>query len=378
MAGRLSGSRVLIFIFFILLCICASGLAWLYQAVPQQAVLEFGRPASHLAGFERFSLSLQLLLERDKALTPVDREANPLPFEVVLGESPSLVAARLQTMGVIRDSQILLKYLVYSGLDTGIQAGKYKLSPAMNIIEIAHALQDATPTEVAFAILPGWRLEEIAAALPTSGLEIDQDQFLAAAQQVELSGLPGEWARGKNLEGFLFPDNYVVSRKITAYELILNFTRRFQEQITPDLSEGFSRQGLDVYQAITLASIVQREAVVSEEQPMIASVFVNRMNTGMSLDSDPTIQYALGYNSEKHTWWTNPLSLENLRFDSPYNTYLVAGLPPGPICNPGISAIRAVAYPAQTPYYYFRARCDDSGRHNFSTTFDEHLNFGCP
>ena len=154
--------------------------------------------------------------------------------------------------------------------------------------------------------------------------------------------------------------------------------RAFDSQVTNEMRQAFSRQGLDLYEAVTLASIVQRESMVADEQPIIASVFYNRLNNGMRLESDPTVQYALGYNDNQKTWWTNPLSLDDLNANSPYNTYVHTGLPPGPIDMPGISALRAVAYPAQTPYLFFRAKCDGSGRHNFSTTFDEHLQNECP
>jgi len=129
---------------------------------------------------------------------------------------------------------------------------------------------------------------------------------------------------------------------------------------------------------VTLASIVQREAIVVDEQPMIASVFYNRLRKPMKLDSDPTVQYAVGYNQSQKTWWTNPLSVKDLKIDSLYNTYIKVGLPPSPIASPGLSALRAVAYPAQSPYFYFRARCDGSGLHAFSSTYDEHLNNSCP
>lgn len=127
-----------------------------------------------------------------------------------------------------------------------------------------------------------------------------------------------------------------------------------------------------------LASMVQREAMVTEEQPTIASVFLNRLASGMKMESDPTVQYALGYDMLKQTWWKNPLSTNDLQTDSRYNTYRYEGLPPGPISNPGIDALRAVAFPAQTGYYYFRALCDGSGRHAFAVTFEEHLNNACP
>jgi UPF0755 protein len=144
------------------------------------------------------------------------------------------------------------------------------------------------------------------------------------------------------------------------------------------LREGFQQQGLSLFQAVTLASIVQREAIVEDEMPLIASVFLNRLKAGMKLESDPTVQYALGYQEESGKWWKSPLSLDELKVDSPYNTYLYSNLPPGPIANPGLNALKAVAFPAQTPYYYFRAACDGSGKHTFAETFEEHQLNACP
>jgi UPF0755 protein len=112
--------------------------------------------------------------------------------------------------------------------------------------------------------------------------------------------------------------------------------------------------------------------------PLIASVFYNRLSAGMPLQADPTIQYALGFNAARSTWWTNPLSRTDLQFISAYNTYLHPGLPPGPISNPGLAALRAVAVPAQSDYLYFQARCDKSGLHNFARTLDEHHQNDCP
>ncbi|MBU0510750.1 MAG: endolytic transglycosylase MltG, partial [Chloroflexi bacterium] len=178
-------------------------------------------------------------------------------------------------------------------------------------------------------------------------------------------------------EGFLYPDTYILPRKMTAEALVREFLRNFSLHLTTDLREGFTRQGLDVYQAVTLASIVQREAVVPDERAQIASVFFNRLRTGMKLDTDPSVQYALGFNIVQNTWWTNPLSAADLQFDSPYNTYIYSGLPPTSIANPSLSALQAVAFPAETPYYYFRARCDGSGLHDFAVTFEEHLQNGC-
>jgi UPF0755 protein len=153
---------------------------------------------------------------------------------------------------------------------------------------------------------------------------------------------------------------------------------RFDESISSEMRQGFENQGLSLQEAVTLASIVQRETIIEDEMPIIASVFYNRLRNGIKLETDPTVQYALGYNELQKTWWTNPLSLDDLKFESLYNTYLYSGLPPSPIANPGLSALRAAAFPAKTPYYYFRAACDGSGRHQFAETFQEHLGNACP
>src|SRR5204862_510345 len=123
-------------------------------------------------------------------------------------------------------------------------------------------------------------------------------------------------------------------------EKILNeFIRNFGLHLSIDMRNGFEKQGLTVYEAVTLASIVEREAVHDEEKPVLASVYLNRISIGMKLDADPTVQYALGYNFGQGTWWTNPLSLDNLKYDSAYNTYLSTGLPPAPISNPSLKSL---------------------------------------
>jgi UPF0755 protein len=152
---------------------------------------------------------------------------------------------------------------------------------------------------------------------------------------------------------------------------------QFSSQINP-LLPGMTKQGLSVFEGVTIASIVEREAVLPGEMPTIASVFLNRLRAGMPLQADPTVQYALGYHDVQKTWWTNPLSAQDLQIDSPYNTYLVNGLPPGPIANPGLLALQAVAQPGETEYLYFRAACDGSGRHNFARTYAEHQENACP
>ncbi len=181
----------------------------------------------------------------------------------------------------------------------------------------------------------------------------------------------------KNVIFLQDPDAYILPRETTVEQLLDVMARNFAQHISADMRAGFAAQGLNPYQAVTLASIVERESIHDEEQPLIASVFLNRLKIGMTLGSDPTVQYALGYDSINQTWWKNPLSLNDLKFDSPYNTYLYAGLPPAPIANPSLSALQAAAFPEVSSYYYFQAKCDNSGYHNFAATFEEHMANGC-
>jgi UPF0755 protein len=343
--------------------------------IPARASLLYGPPARALSISDRIDYSRRLLSHGELLTTPFNPNGIEQTFYIEQNESILSVATRLEESGIIASAQVLYDYLVYTGLDTTLQAGEYKLSPALAIIDIARKLQDSTPEDITFGIIPGWRMEEIAASLPTSGLDISPEAFLSAAQtppQVIASMSPA------SMEGFFLPDSYILPRSTNADQLLEAIARNFALHITADMRAGFAAQGLDVYQAVTLASIVERESVHDEEQALIASVFINRLNIGMTLGSDPTVQYALGYDPIGQTWWTNPLSLDDLKFDSPYNTYIYAGLPPAPIANPSLDALQAVAFPEVSPYYYFQATCDNSGYHIFAVTFEEHLANGCP
>ena len=370
--------RLVLLMAGILVCVALAAGVWAGMRIPQMAEEKFGPPAVGMDPLQRVLYSARLLASENSLLTPFDGEGKRRDFEVSLGETVNSVATRLEEERIIRNADALRTYLIYSGLDKGVQAGEYQLSPAMTTLQIAQALQDPTPAEVKFIILPGWRAEEIAAALPTSGLNITPEAFLQVVREPSADVLPAGFPLVDSLEGYLLPGQYQVDRKITAQGLAALFAGQFNRVVDADLRDAFTNQGLDLHEAVTLASIVQREAMVADEQPMIASVFYNRLQNGMKLDSDPTVQYALGYDASKQTWWKNPLSTQDLVEDSRYNTYIYAGLPPGPIANPGIEALQAVAYPAQTDYFYFRARCDGSGRHAFSVTYEEHLQNACP
>jgi UPF0755 protein len=341
--------------------------------IPTRASLLYGPPARSLSISDRIEYSARLLSHGNLLTISLNPNGGEQSFHIEQGEAISSVATRLEQSSLIVSAQVFYDYVVYTGLDLTIQAGDYTLSPAFSIIDLARMLQDSTPQDVTFVTLPGWRMEEIAASLPTSGLEISPEAFLAAAQNppqvLSISS--------STMEGFFYPDSYLLPRTTTVDQFLDLIARNFVQHITDDMRAGFAAQGLDLYQAVTLASIVERESIQDEEQALIASVFLNRLRVGMTLGSDSTVQYALGYDLSAQTWWKNPLSLDDLKFDSPYNTYIYAGLPPTPISNPGLGALQAVAFPATSPYYYFQATCDGSGYHTFAVTFEEHLANGC-
>jgi UPF0755 protein len=363
--------RILPFLILFMIIVCLAA----FLIIPLAAQATYGESSDQLGGFQRFQLSLSLIWYDGLLTDPADPYGADQTFVIAQGQAAYDVSENLFAQGLIQDAKAFRDYLVYRGYDTTVQAGEFTISPATNALFIAERLQDAAPSQVRFVILPGWRMEEVADAMPTSGFAITPAEFLDAARnpRSRFDFMP----EGSFAEGFLLPGSYPFPREINADDLVNSLMNQFALALTNDLREGFARQGLDAYQAVTLASIIQREAIQSEEQPIIASVFYNRLRSGMKLETDPTIQYALGYD-QRWGWWKSPLSLDDLRVESPYNTYIISGLPPAPISNPALSALQAVAHPAETPYYFFRARCDGSGLHNFAETFEQHLQNGCP
>ena len=353
-----------ILIFLGISCILVTLGVLSFRFITSQAEITFGPVSPYLNIRQRFLLSWQLLQAKNLLTTPADTLGTDQPFQINLGESPLSVANRLEAEGVILDAKSFRNFLVYAGLDTQIQAGNYTLSPTSSTIQIAYSLLDATPSEIPFVVLAGWRVEEIAESLPSSGLGIQPEVFIKET-------------KSRNLEGYLSPGTYTVPRTISTESLLDILVAAFDASLTTEIKDGFTKQGLSINEAVKLASIVERESVIDSEKPLIASVFLNRLAIGMKLESDPTVQYSIGYNKSQATWWTNPLSISDLSVNSEYNTYLYPDLPPGPICNPSLESLRAVALPAQTPYYYFRATCDGSGQHNFAETYDEHLGNAC-
>ena len=369
-------SCLLLFIFFVCVLVILGIIT--PRIITGQAVQTFGPASPELSNFQRFYLSGLLLAQRDDLVEPIDPNGLEVDITIDQGEAVPSIIGKLWEAGLIGSPGVFRNYLQYSGLDTNLKAGDYLLTPAMSALEIVSAIQVSSSPYVTLTILPGWRLEEIANTLYSSGLIITPEEFLQATENGPDGYSFSTCLGNHSLEGFLFPASYEILRETTMEELLPQILMNFEAQVTNEIKNGFDAQGLDICQAVSLASIIEREAIVDEEMPQIASVFYNRLNSGSVLASDPTVQYALGFNQDQGTWWTNPLTLDDLQVDSPYNTYLYNGLPPGAISNPGLSALQAVAFPAQTPYYYFRAGCDGSGRHSFAETFNEHVANECP
>jgi UPF0755 protein len=337
----------------------------LMKIIGEKLVEDIGRSSKSLNWVERFYYSLMVILNIQNLTTQTHHGGEEIWIEIYPGEDLVSISEKLKENRLISNPTAFRAYLVYKGFDTQIQAGKFQFSTNLTPIEIASDLLNTHSTTIQFAILAGWRVEEIAQNASVSGLLFSTERFVEHVYQNEL-------------EGYLFPGNYSIPRDITVKLFVTQVVNAFDSSVTTNLINGFNQQGFSVKEAVILASIIEREAVVDDEMPLIASVFINRLGNGSALHADPTVQYAVGYNKEQLTWWTNPLTPSDLEIDSPYNTYIFEGLPPGPICNPGIHALQAVAFPENTNYYYFRAACDNSGRHLFARTYQEHLENACP
>lgn len=305
---------------------------------------------------------------------PAGTDPTPITFTIQPSESLTALADRLAAAGLVRDTRLLVYYLRYYDLDGQIKTGSVLLWQTMTIPQIAESLTQASAREVIVRFSPGERLEQIAEVLSAnSELAVSKSEFLSLAGPSGYSFMEAIPA-GAPLEGFFFPDTYRFSRGATALEVITHMLTNFKARLPADYRPSLEQHGLTVYQAITLASLIERETAANDERPVIASVLLNRLAAGKFLEIDATVQYALG---TPDNWWPGVAGVDLRGIASPYNTYAVTGLPPGPIASPSLDSILAVAHPANTNYLYYRAACDGSGHHIFSATFEEHLAAAC-
>jgi UPF0755 protein len=298
---------------------------------------------------------------------PAGLPGPPQAFVIDSGERVPSIAARLEADGLIESALIFQVMLKLRGADSQIKAGEFQLHSGMSPSEIIDTLIE-TPAQagVRVTIKEGQRIGEIADTLAAADL-IDPERFLALTRDgtFAMDFLP---ERVDSLEGYLFPDTYFFPRHGADREqaILGMMLTEFGQKLTPDRRDRVAAGGYSLHQVVTVASIVEREAGVPEERVRIAGVFYNRLRAGMPLQADPTTQYALG---RPGNWWP-VLRLDPHTVDHPYNTYVVSGLPPGPISNPGLAAIDAAITPEDHEYLFFVA-CG-GGTHAFAQTNDEH------
>ena len=353
--------------------------------VPQPSQVALVRPASEQPlDLSPTTLELRLVgfylrLQVQGLEAPAGTDATLHPFTIAPGETAATVSERLQEQGLITDANLFRLYMRYYGIDQHLAAGDFELAPNMPMTEIAQRLQRARVEEIVLTIPEGLRSEEIADLLNVEGV-MDGDAFLAlvhggSASAKALGDYPWLPDGLTTLEGYLFPDTYRLPARATPADLIRRMLDNFDRRVTPEVLAPAKQAGRGLEQVITMASIVEREATRADERPLIASVYWNRVSGACSaetggayLQADPTVQYAAGRPGE---WWWKPPSVEAYQdVQSPYNTYLRPGLPPSPICSPGLSAIQAAAQPAETLYCFFLATGD--GSHVFAKTLAEH------
>lgn len=312
-------------------------------------------------GFIRAIVAPRVSGQVDVALDP---NGTMRPFVIARGDTAGVIGRHLEAEGIIR-SALAFEFVLYdTGREDALQSGTYQVSPALTPRDLARVFEKAPGEQVVLRVIEGWRLTEIAAAVEKAFPKITKDQFLAAAvvgtrKNAVLAGLDAKTP----LEGFLFPDTYFFRPDASAAEIVDTLLTLFEQRAGGELANAAKARNMTVYDLVKLASIVEREARDRKESATIAGVYQNRLDIGMKLDADPTIQYALG------DW--RELTLDDLKLDSPYNTYLNAGLPPTPIASPGQSALDGAAHPEKHDYLYFVAKNDGTGDHAFAKTLDE-------
>ncbi len=315
-----------------------------------------------------------------------DREAavddaepgGPILISVEAGDNAADIGLRLEASSIIANGASFQRLAKIIGAESNLAAGEYEFLPGTSVLDAVARIRDGLTSARVVAIREGLRIEEVAELLQRRDV-VSANDFLAAANSIATSGsgvdadLLSSRPAAATLEGYIYPATYSFSFRVEASEVVLEMIEALATRFTPELRQEALSRGLSVHQVLTLAAIVEREAVLPEERPMIASVYLNRLAIDMALQADPTVQYAITARPGsivEYGYWKRELSLQDLQFDSVYNTYVVPGLPPGPIANPGISSIEAVVRPDSSEFYFFVARPD--GSHAFAETFEQH------
>jgi UPF0755 protein len=279
---------------------------------------------------------------------------------VLPGQHFKMIANQLEGAGIIRDSLRFKLFARLKGYDKRIKAGEYRLSNALSPKQVLEIMVSGKVALYRITIPEGYNLAQIAGIVSEMGFT-EEPVFIQSATDPEIVNALG--VNAGSLEGYLFPDTYYFPKGLPLNEILGIMVNRFREIFSAEWQERARQMDMSVHQVVTLASIIEKETGAAFERPLIASVFHNRLAKGMRLSSDPTVIYGIkDFNGN--------LTRKHLTTQTPYNTYLNKGLPPGPIANPGLASLEAALYPAETDYFYFVSKKDST--HQFSTTFKEH------
>lgn len=299
-----------------------------------------------------FVILITISLWWTNGLTSVNpRDNKPQIFIVERGQGIREIAKNLKDQGLIRDQIVFFLLTKQLGLDKKIEAGDYRFFKSMTATDLANGLTHGT-LDIWITIPEGNRALEIAEVLA---------KRIPTYQE--------NWAKAlENEEGYLFPDTYLIPKDADINLIISIFKNNFEKKYA---TLGNPKNNLTKDEVVTVASLVEREARFDRDRPLVASVILNRLNLGMKLDIDATLQYALGYQESEKRWWKKSLKEADKAFDSAYNTYLTAGLPPAPISNPGLSSLEAAVNPATTNYLYYIS--DPKGNNHYAVSYQDHL-----
>lgn len=279
------------------------------------------------------------------------------------GAGPVAIADRLVDAGVVQDEMTFRGALWLSGRARELKAGEYRFAEPMTPMQVIDKIARGDVHRRAITFREGLTIPEMAKVFEDSGFGTAEDFVKAASDPAPIKDVDPE---ALDLEGYLFPETYALPRNTPASTLVAQMVSLFEKAFTPELREAVKARGLTVREAVTVASLVEKETAVDGERPLVAAVYLNRHRIGMPMQADPTVIYAL----QKAGRYDGNIRREDLQFDSPYNTYRYPGLPPGPIAAPGRAALEAVAKPADVDYLYFVSRND--GSHVFARTLEEH------
>lgn len=310
------------------------------------------------------------------ALQPTPPSAELVQVDIPPGIDSSGIAERLEQQGLIRSSLVFSYYLKLIGEGNKFQAGIYEMSPGITIEQLISRLNNGQTVKeevVRFTVPEGFTVSQIADKLSEQQI-VNRDIFLDLLQNksnfpvTTLASIPDNTAIKQPLEGYLFPETYEMKKGSSEREIVermLTETERKLDTLPQDWREKLKERGWTLHQLMTAASLVEREVVVDDERPLVAGIIFNRLSRNMALQMDAAVQYALDKQKDR-------LFHVDLQIESPYNTYLYPGLPPGPISSPGLASIKAVLYPESSNYLFYVTKKDGSKRHLFAVTYEEH------